>query len=280
MFVLDPIVKIFNSVMNFKESIPSILEKLDIKLIAEERDLTGRALLKVIMGKFLRISETLLEMVIIHFPSPSTAQRYRVETLYEGPTHDESAVSISDCNLGGPLLFYVSKMIPTSNKDRFYAFGRVFSGTVRTGQEVRIQGPGYVAGKKKDLFINTIQRTLFMTTRTFEPIEDCPAGNICALLGIDQFLLKSGTLTTSETAYNMKTIKPSISPVFQVAVEVKNPADLPKLVEGMKRLMQIHTRISESGKHIVAGAGELHLEICLKVSFQVQSSIVMFVAQL
>jgi len=63
-------------------------------------------------------------------------------------------------------------------------------------------------------------------------------------------------------------MKFSVSPVVRVAVEAKNPADLPKLVEGLKRLAKsdpmVQCIIEESGEHIVAGAGELHLEICLK----------------
>ena len=53
---------------------------------------------------------------------------------------------------------YISKMVPTNDKGRFYAFGRVFSGVVKTGQKVRIMGPNYVPGKKEDLFIKPIQR--------------------------------------------------------------------------------------------------------------------------
>lgn len=64
-------------------------------------------------------------------------------------------------------------------------------------------------------------------------------------------------------------MKFSVSPVVRVAVEPKNPADLPKLVEGLKRLAKsdpmVQCIIEESGEHIIAGAGELHLEICLKV---------------
>lgn len=64
-------------------------------------------------------------------------------------------------------------------------------------------------------------------------------------------------------------MKFSVSPVVRVAVEPKNPADLPKLVEGLKRLAKSDPMVQcineESGEHIVAGAGELHLEICLKV---------------
>lgn len=269
MFVLDPIFKIFDATMNFKkDALLNMIEKLDVKLLQEEKDLEGKALLKVVMRKFLPAGDSLLEMIVINLPSPKTAQRYRVETLYEGPMDDESAIGIRDCDPKAPLVLYVSKMVPTSDKGRFYAFGRVFSGTVRSGPKYRIQGPNYLPGKKEDLFVKSVQRTVLMMGRYIEPIEDCPAGNIVGLVGVDQFLLKSGTITQSETAHNMKVMKFSVSPVVQVAVEVKNAADLPKLVEGLKRLSKsdpcVQAWINESGEHIVAGAGELHLEICLK----------------
>lgn len=56
------------------------------------------------------------------------------------------------------------------------------------------------------------------------------------LSGVDQFLVKTGTIATYEQAHNMRVIKFSVSPVVRVAVEVKYRADLPKLVEGLKRL--------------------------------------------
>ena len=269
-FVLDPIFRIFSAVMAFKkDEIPDLLAKLDISLKGDEKELEGKALLKVVMRKFLPAADALLEMMVIHLPSPVTAQKYRVETLYEGPMDDEAAIGIRDCDPKAPLMLYVSKMVPTSDKGRFYAFGRVFAGTVRSGLKVRIQGPNYTPGKKEDLYVKAVQRTVLMMGRSVEPLEDCPAGNIVGLVGIDQFLLKSGTLSTSETAHNLKVMKFSVSPVVQVAVEVKNANDLPKLVEGLKRLSKsdpcVLCSTSESGEHIVAGAGELHLEICLKV---------------
>ncbi|KAG5440753.1 hypothetical protein PCK2_000189, partial [Pneumocystis canis] len=252
----------------WKEETMTLLQKLDISLSSEERELEGKALLKVVMRKFLPAADALLEMMVIHLPSPEVAQKYRCETLYEGPQDDECAVAIKACDPKGPLMIYVSKMVPTSDKGRFYAFGRVFSGVVRPGLKIRIQGPNYVPGKKDDLYIKNVQRTVLMMGRYVEAIEDCPAGNIIGLVGVDQFLLKSGTLTTSETAYNLKVMKFSVSPVVQVAVDVKNANDLPKLVEGLKRLSKSDPCVlcytSESGEHIVAGAGELHLEICLK----------------
>lgn len=269
LFVLDPIFRIFAAVMNFKtDEVGKLLEKLNIQLKGEEKDLEGKALLKVVMRKFLPAADALLEMIVIHLPSPLTAQAYRAETLYEGPIDDASGVAIRNCDPKADLMLYVSKMVPASDKGRFYAFGRVFAGTAKAGMKVRIQGPNYVPGKKDDLYIKSIQRTVLMMGRIVEPIDDVPAGNICGLVGIDQFLLKTGTLTTSETAHNLRVMKFSVSPVVQVAVDVKNANDLPKLVEGLKRLSKsdpsVLTTQSESGEHIVAGTGELHLEICLK----------------
>jgi len=230
--------------------------------------LTMKPLLKLVMKKWLPMADTLLEMIILQLPSPVIAQRYRVENLYEGPMDDECAEGIRTCNQNAPLMLYVSKMVPTTDKGRFYAFGRVFSGTVRTGQKVRIMGANYTPGSKTDLFIKNIQRTVIMMGRFVESVEDIPAGNTCGLVGVDQYLVKSGTLSDSENAYNIKSMKFSVSPVVRVAVEPKNASDLPKLVEGLKRLMKsdpmVQCSFDESGEHIVAGAGELHLEICLK----------------
>jgi elongation factor 2 len=172
------------------------------------------------------------------------------------------------CDPKADLSMYVSKMVPTSEKGRFIAFGRVFSGTVSTGQTVRIYGPDYEPGKKRDLYVKKIQRTLLMMGRYVEQLADCPCGNMCGLVGIDQYLLKSGTVTTNEEASPFNTMKFSVSAVVRVAVEPKSAQDLPKLVEGLKRLSKsdplVKTFTAKTGEHIIAGAGELHLEICLK----------------
>merc|ERR1711990_328487 len=220
------------------------------------------------MRKWLPAGDALLMMIAIHLPSPVTAQKYRMEMLYEGPDDDECAIGVKTCNPDAPLMMYISKMVPTSDKGRFYAFGRVFSGTCETGQNVRIMGPNFVFGKKEDLNVKSIQRTILMMGRSVEPIPSVPCGNICGLVGVDSYLVKTGTITTFEGAHNMKVMKFSVSPVVRVAVECKNASDLPKLVEGPKRLSKsdpmVQISIEESGEHIIAGAGELHLEICLK----------------
>lgn len=270
-FIMEPITKMFDAVLNGKtQKIEKMLKAVGVNLQPEDRELEGKQLLKRIMHKWLPAADAILEMIVVHLPSPVAAQKYRVDNLYDGPLDDECAVAIRNCDNSdtAPLMMYVSKMVPTSDRGRFYAFGRVFSGKIATGQRVRILGPNYVPGKKTDLWVKNIQRTIIMMGRYVEQVQDIPAGNTCGLVGVDQYLLKSGTITTSETAHTIKTMKFSVSPVVRVAVEPKNSADLPKLVEGMKRLAKSDPMVlcytADSGEHIIAGAGELHLEICLK----------------
>jgi elongation factor 2 len=268
-FIMDPIIKMFDAIMNEKKiKYEKMWKAVGVELKTEDRELVGKPLLKRTMQKWLPAADAVLEMIVVHLPSPVAAQKYRVDNLYNGPLDDECANAIRTCDVNGPLVMYVSKMVPTSDKGRFYAFGRVFSGKIATGQKCRLLGPNYVPGKKTDLWVKNIQRTIIMMGRYVEQVADIPAGNTCGLVGVDQYLLKSGTITTSETGHTIRTMKFSVSPVVRVAVEPKCAGDLPKLVEGMKRLSKSDPMVlcytEESGEHIIAGAGELHLEICLK----------------
>jgi len=107
-----------------------------------------------------------------------------------------------------------------------------------------------------------------MMGRYTEQMQDCPCGNIIGLVGVDSYLLKCGTITTDEKAHIFVTMKYSVSPVVRVSVDVCNASDLPKLMEGLKRLSKsdplVQCFTAPTGEHIVAGAGELHLEICIK----------------
>merc|ERR1712167_450479 len=86
--------------------------------------------------------------------------------------------------------------------------------------------------------------------------------------GIDAYILKSGTITTLDSAHILADMKYSVSPVVKVAVKAKDGKELPKLVEGLKKLSKSDPLVvcttEESGEHVIAGCGELHVEICLK----------------
>merc|ERR1712076_153169 len=268
-FIMTPINQLMRAIMDDqKEKYEKMMGTLGIVLKGDDKNLQGKPLMKRTMQIWINAADTLLSMIVTKLPSPRVAQKYRVENLYEGPMDDEAAKAIRSCEKEGPLMMYVSKMVPTSDKGRFYAFGRVFSGTIATGQKVRIQGPHYKVGGKEDLNIKNIQRTVLMMGRTTEQIPDVPCGNTVALVGVDQYILKSGTLTTIESASIIAAMKYSVSPVVKVAVKVKDGKELPKLVEGLKKLSKSDPLVvcttEESGEHVIAGCGELHVEICLK----------------
>merc|ERR1719273_901125 len=268
-FIIQPMVTLTDAIMQEKPDIYwPIINALRLNLSNEEQDLVSKPLLKVVMRRWIPAGDALLDMIVNFLPSPVVAQAYRCGILYSGEQTDAICDSIRKCDKNAELSMYISKMVPTAEKGRFIAFGRVFSGTVATGQQVRIYGPDYEPGKKRDLYCKKIQRTLLMMGRYVEQLADCPCGNLVGLVGVDQYILKTGTVTTDEEALPFVTMKFSVSAVVQVAVEPKSAQDLPKLVEGLKRLSKsdplVQCSTAKTGEHIIAGAGELHLEICLK----------------
>lgn len=246
-----------------------MLKSLGIELTQEDKLLSDKHLLKAVMSKWLPAADCLLEMMVLHLPSPRQAQKYRTAYLYEGSQDDACAVGMRNCDPKGPLMIYISKMVPAADKGRFYAFGRVFSGTVASGQKVRIMGANYKPGKKDDLYEKNITRTVLMMGRTAESIPDVPCGNTVALAGIDQYLIKTGTIASVDfpESHPIRSMKYSVSPVVRVAVKPKNAADLPKLVDGIKKLAKsdplVVCSLEETGENVIAGCGELHVEICL-----------------
>ena len=265
--IFDPIKRLADNLIDGKkDDYNAMLQKLGIVLSSADADLIGKQLLRKVFQSWINASDALLEMIILNLPSPKVAQKYRTLYLYEGPLDDECAKGMMACDPNGPLMMFISKMVPTSDSGRFYAFGRVFSGKAETSKKVKIMGPNYKLGKQEDVFEKNIQRVVLMMGRRAEDVIDVPCGNTCALVGVDSCILKQGTISDHSQSATIRSMKYSVSPVVRIAVTAKNPADLPKLVDGLKKmskadpLVQVITTETE---HIVAGCGELHLEICM-----------------
>ncbi|XP_068210064.1 translation elongation factor 2-like isoform X2 [Palaemon carinicauda] len=268
-YVLEPIYKVVNAIMNFKtDETQKLLDTLGINLSLKGQEAKGKDLLKLVMRTWLPACDTVLSMITNHLPSPVTAQMYRADILYTGPADDVCCTAIRNCDENGPLMMCVSKMVPTSDKGRFYAFGRVFSGRVKSTQNVRILGRTHIYGTKSDIYENSVQGIVLLLGCHVESVDIVPAGNICGLVGIDQHLVKAGTIATSQDAYNFKAMKFSIPPVVRVAVEPCSPSDLPRLIEAIERLSKsdpiVQCYTEETGELMITGTGELHIDSCLK----------------
>lgn len=269
-FILKPIKEIFDASMrNDVDEIERICKKIEVPFTTEVKQKNGKDLIEYVMRRWLPAGDALIEMAVNHLPSPAEAMKYRTEILYTGPQDDETATAIRNCDKNGPLVMYISKHFPTKDNSRFHSFGRIFSGTIQTGQKVRILGPAYEKGKKVDLFEDvSVQRTILMMGKLSMPVSAVPCGNTLALVGIDAYLNKSGTICSHKDSYPLKKMIYSVSPVVRVAVSTQNPSDIPKLIEGFRKLSKSDPLVQctidkETGQHIVACSGELHLEITI-----------------
>lgn len=270
--VLNPINRLCKVCMNGKQDkLNKWLDTIGVKVSKEEMDLIktdGKKLVRVIMNRWLPLSNSLLGMIIEKLPSPKEAQQYRAPMLYAGGD-DEVLQAMKNCDPNGPTMMYISKMVPLKEGDsKFYAFGRLFSGKMRAGLQLKIMGNDYVYGEKSDVRTGTAQQVVALMAGRAESMVDIPCGNTCALTGIDKYLSKTGTVCSSQDAYPIKGMKFSVSPVVRRSVMVKKTSDLKKLSEGLKKMVTtdplvqvIHDK--ESGEFIVAGSGELHVEICI-----------------
>jgi len=222
------------------------------------------------MRTWLPAGDILFNMIIDYLPSPIIAQKYRTEKLYSGPLDSNEAFDIQNCNPNGVMSMYISKMIPIKDKNsncrHFIAFGRVFSGKIKNGQNVRIIDSN---NDKIDTnnCIKKIQRISLMMGKYTETLLECSSGNVCGISGIDQYILKSGTLTDSDNMYPFHTMKFSVSPIVQVAISCKNKQDVQELIEGLKLLSKsdpLIKIINKNGQYIMGTAGELHLDVSIK----------------
>ncbi|CAM0958539.1 unnamed protein product [Alopecurus aequalis] len=267
----DPIKKIIGACMSDdKATLWQLCGELGLRMCNAEKELSGLALVKCVLKAWLLASTALLEMTIFHLPCPSEAQKYRVDKLYEGSLDDSYAQAIRSCDPEGPLMLYVSKMIPSAEVGRFFAFGRVFSGRIATGMNIRIMGPSYVPGTRNDMYVATVQGTSIWMGRSQDNVHDIPCGSTVCMSGLDQYITKSATLTNEGevAACPIRAMKFSVSPVLYVTIECNTLADVDKLNEGLKRLAKSDPIVLcspvKSRSCTVAGTGELHLETCLK----------------
>ena len=114
-FIVDPIIQLAKACMEMNEKmIQKMLKTLGIELDKKETQLQTKKLLKCVMQKWIDAADSLLEMMVLHLPSPKQAQSYRYKYLYEGPEDDECALAMKNCDKDGPLMMYVSKMVPTT----------------------------------------------------------------------------------------------------------------------------------------------------------------------
>ena len=198
--------------------------------------------------------EVIFEMVIKHLPNPKVAQKYRIPVIWHGDLNQSYAKDMLEMNKDAKVIVVVFGVVVDPHAGEV-AVGRVFSGTVKKGVEVYV---GNEPEKQK------IQQVGIFMGRERKMVEEVPAGNIAALVGLKNIFV--GETVAEEKIEPFEEIKHYSEPVVTKSIEAKDTRDLVKLVEALKKMAKedptLRVEINqETGEHLVSGMGELHLEI-------------------
>ncbi|WEW58515.1 hypothetical protein PRK78_003983 [Emydomyces testavorans] len=272
-FVLEPVYKIFShTISESPEDLKETLATLGINLKPSQLKSDARVLLKLVCAQFFGPVGGFVDMIVDHIPSPLEGAPKMLDKYYTGLLDTKVATGMLSCDQDAQLVVHITKLFNTADAASFYAFGRVMSGTARPGQQVRVLGQGYTVDDEEDMVVATIMDTFIGETRYNIPTSGVPAGNWVLLSGIENSIVKTATLVPlrledDEDAYIFKPISHMTESVFKLAAEPINPSELPKMLEGLRKVNKsyplISTKVEESGEHIVLGTGELYMDCVL-----------------
>lgn len=202
------------------------------------------------------ITEVLLDMVIEHLPSPEVSQRYRVPAIWAGDIESEEGQGMLNTSPDSPLAVMVTNISIDKHAGEI-ATGRVYGGTIEKGTEIYFVGSH---GKAR-----TQQVGVYFGPERINT-DKVPAGNIVAITGARNAVAGETISDPGRKIKAFEGLEHISEPVVTVAVEAKSTKDLPKLIEVLRQVGKEDPTVrieinEETGEHLIAGMGELHLEI-------------------
>lgn len=207
------------------------------------------------LAKKAPVHEVLLDMSVDKLPSPLVAQQYRIPNIWNGDLESEAGAAMLACDPNGPLSLMITKiwMDPHAGE---VAVGRLYSGTITQGQTVWALG----AAKAE-----RVQQVSMMVGSDRIQVPEVSSGNIVALTGV-RSAAAGVTITPEQDSTPFEAIRHYSEPVVTVAIEPKSMKDLPKFIGALHSLAKADASLEvstnqETGEALLAGMGELHLEI-------------------
>ena len=207
------------------------------------------------LAKKAPVHEVLLDMAVTKLPGPVEAQPYRIPNIWNGDLESPIGKAMVNCDPEAELSMMITKiwMDPHAGE---VAVGRLYSGSINQGESV------FAIGAAKP---ERVQQVSMMVGGDRIPVPKVVAGNIAAITGI-RSAAAGVTLSRDKDFTPFEAIRHYSDPVVTVAVEPKSMKDLPKFVDALRSLaksdasLQVTTN-QETGEALLAGMGELHLEI-------------------
>ena len=208
----------------------------------------------------LPVYEAIFEMAIKKLPSPQEAQAYRTEEIWDGKINSPIGKALVECSVDGPAVFYAANVHSDENGDTV-ATGRLFSGKVQLGDKLHLV----------DALCETEVMGVAIDMGSFrEEVGSISAGNLASLTLSGE--VKAGE-TLVDTAHKtdmvpFEGINYVSEPVVTLAIEPKNPKDIPVLLEALEKLADEDPNLkvnadTQTGEYLLSGMGELHLEVAI-----------------
>ncbi|RLI88218.1 MAG: elongation factor EF-2 [Candidatus Altiarchaeales archaeon] len=199
--------------------------------------------------------EIILDMVIRHLPSPLEAQKFRIPQIWKGDIESDIGKSMLNSDPNGKLAMMITNIQVFDKREGEVATGRIFSGTISTGQDV------YLVGAKST---ERVQQVSVYMGATRINTESVPAGNVVGITGLKKAF--AGETISVEDIPPFEALVYTSEPVVTMAVEAKNMKDLPRVIEVLRQVAKedptLRVKIDEeTGEHLLSGMGELHLEV-------------------
>jgi len=273
-YILEPLYKLYSACLSEEpETLSRTLRDLGtVALSKPELHLDPKPLLRLVLGRFFGDSGGFVDMVAKHVPSPLGGAANKVEHAYSGAASGAAAAAMRACDPTGPLLAHVVKLYSAPDGHAFHALARVYSGTLRPGARVKVLGEGYTLDDEEDAADRDVLGLALPEARFTLDLAEAPAGCLVLVQGVDGPINKTATLTAAapragQAPLEVEIFRPlsfNTAAVIKLAVEPLNPAELPKMVEALRRISKSYplctTKVEESGEHVVLGTGELYLD--------------------
>lgn len=162
----------------------------------------------------------------------------------------------------------ITKLSETTDAESFYAVVRVVLGTLRVGSKIKVLGENYQQDED-DSKIETVDEIFLPGGRYRVPIQRAGPGSIVLVSGIDSIVTKAASICSVDNKQPTPRNKfhYGAKSVFKVAIEPEIPAELPKLLDGFRKLnksyLSLEIKVEESGEHVLLAPGELYLDCVL-----------------
>jgi U5 small nuclear ribonucleoprotein component len=271
-FILLPFYKLVGyTVSEEKERLSPLLSKMKIYLTKKEFRLDVNPLLKIILSKRFGRLEGLMDAIVNYIPSAKQNNPNKLRLHYNGDYDSELCQKYSKCSTKEPLLINIVKLYHKPDCSSFDAFGRIFSGSLKPGQTVKILDETYNPIREdENMTINEVTSLSIYQSRYKINTNLACAGSWVLLSGIDQAITRTATIvevesnTPDEEIYSMQPIQFRTEAVMKIACESCIPSEHPKMQEGLRKLSKSYplaeVKVEESGEHLIIGTGELYLD--------------------